>query len=155
MQEGTQLVIDHMWNTAVKLRADGQEVAPVAFVLANKQLGILPLIAVPYEGWRDALCMLALPGPDLVGTLTEAWAVRIEGEEEAAAYGAARDLGVRNEDRDDRIEILQLTAETPDGESFHFWAEIKDGIVGERSAPDHTLKGRLTGIFPTLESSGS
>lgn len=148
-------VVDYMWDTGVSIRKDGIEVAPIAFAFAGGDIAVMPLCEVPYDHWRDALCSLAMTGADLVGVLSEAWVVRVEGPKEVAAHQAASALGVRNSERDDRIEMLHLTAETPDGATFHFMAEIKDGVVGDKERTYEGVSGRLTGIFPPMETSGA
>ena len=145
-----------MWAGAVCIRNDkGQEVQPIGFSLTDNSLAILPLNLVPYDHWRDALCAMALGGADVVGHVCEAWAVKTTPETEAA-YDAARALGVRNEDRDDRVEILQVVAEDAGGRIFALRSEIKDGRAGEPEplGTDEQLGDRLTGLFPPLERSG-
>ena len=142
-------VAQQMWDGATAIRnVDGNEVQAVAFALVADEIRVIMLAPVPYEYWRNVLVAMAGAGADIVGTCSEAWGVKVE-QKDQPAYDAASALGVRNEDRPDRFELLQVVAEDATGRIVGLRAEIKDGRVGEPNLdpPGTQFGGRLTGVF--------
>ena len=123
-------LLTKVWQAALLQRSSGQELPPLAFRASSTppQTVHATVVCSP-DAAPGALRALSV-GAAVVGTLSEAWAVVVELPEEKLAHVMSADLGVRNEERSNRVEILQMTAETSAGERHYWCAEICDGVVG-------------------------
>lgn len=149
----TTTLQDGLFDIARSIREEGQEVAPIAFLISPDGVLVQVLLfTMPKDKWRPTI----LDGIKKTRALavivhTEAWVV---GGADAPAALAAKLAGLPSlEVFPGRSEVLQSMLECKDGTTRTLTAGISDGGLGKTQVSDRrAVGGEMVGFFGTSSS---